>query len=610
MRLRRLPALAAASLVLAALGAAPAGAAIPGCAGPAAGGDWTLYGNTFDNHRDQTAEKTISPDNAGTLGAAWQTPMPDGGVVQSTPTVKDGCVFVGTDLGHVYAFNADTGHKVWESLGQGGGGNAFVGAGIIGAPTLADGKVYVAATKDGKSIVAAIDEATGAIDWQKVINDSPGAGADATPVPFGDGLLFQSYQGDESGPDSNPGFVIMDATDGTVLRETKIIPAADFANGDRGGSITATSAYDPEHKLFYAVNGNPASGHQNPITDSFLKIDADPLSPTFGKILASRRGDSESYPVPQDVDSPTCMHDLQWPVGPVSCVHFDMDFLASPNLWTADNGHLMVGALQKSGVYHAVDTTTMTEVWKTPVGPGCLACNLASPAMDGTTIYTITTDGNLYALDKETGVPKWVAPANGATQFHGVAVANGVVYVESDLGSLLAYSAADGTPLLEHPFPQDTSTINQDSGNSSGVSIARGTVFVTTKDSSTSTLFGFKLGAGSGTGGLPPVPAPPGGGGLPTGGQVVSGPGAANYGYVTAATVMTKGSSLSYTNIDVSRHDVVADTNGADGQPLFRSELAALNETVPVAGADKLDSGQYPFHCSLHPGLHGTLIVQ
>jgi len=593
--------------------AVPAGASAATCATtPSAGGDWTLYGGTFGNSRTQTAETTMSPDNAGTLGKVWATAMPDGGVIQSTPTVKDGCVFTGTDLGHVYAFNADTGAQVWESLGQGGGGNAFVGAGIIGAPVPADGRVYVTATKDGKSIVAAIDEVTGAILWQKVINDAPGAGADASPVPFGDHLLFQSYQGDESGPDSNPGFVIMDALDGTVLRETKIIPAADFANGDRGGSVTATTAYDPATKTFYAVDGNPANGHQNQITDSFLKIDGDPASPTFGRILASRRGDSESYPVPQDVDSPTCSHDLQWPVGPLSCVHTDMDFLASPNLWTAANGHLMAGALQKSGVYHAVDTTTMTEVWKATIGASCLGCNLASSAVDANAIYVVVSGGDLYALDKETGLPKWVAPGNGGTEFHGVAVANGVVYVESDFGSLNAYRAADGVPLLVHPFPQDTNTVNQDIGNSSGISVARNTVFVSTKDSSTSTLFAFKLGASGGAGGLPPVPTPPGGGGVPGGGtgQVVSGPGASSAGYVTPAAVMTAGGTLTYTNADIVRHDVVADDKGADGAPLFASPLISAGQSADVAGVAKLTAGQYAFHCSIHVGMQGTLVVQ
>ncbi|MDX6666134.1 MAG: quinohemoprotein ethanol dehydrogenase, partial [Solirubrobacteraceae bacterium] len=273
----------AAALAVLALGAGPAGAAVGGCAGPAAGGDWPFYGGTFDNHREQLGEKAISTANVSQLGLAWQLKMPDAGVIQSTPTVADGCVYTGTDIGDVYAVNADTGKVVWSRLLQGGGGNFAVGAGIIGAPAIANGLVYVAATKDGKSILFALDQATGAIVWTHVVDSDAGGGADSSPIPY-DGLIFQAYQGDESSTHSNPGFAIIDGSregGGRELVHTKVIPDADFAAGDRGGSIVDTPAYDPAQKIMYVGTGNPASPHANPRTDSLLKIDADPASPTF-----------------------------------------------------------------------------------------------------------------------------------------------------------------------------------------------------------------------------------------------------------------------------------------------------------------------------------------
>jgi polyvinyl alcohol dehydrogenase (cytochrome) len=597
--------------------AAPAGAAAaPGCAPPAAGGDWPLYGGTLDNHREQLAEKAISPDTASGLGLAWQLAMPDQGVIQSTPTVADGCVFTGTDLGDVYAINADTGKVVWARKLQGGGGNAFVGAGIIGAPAVADGLVYVAATAQGKSLEAALDEQTGEIVWAVLVDGDDGGGADSSPVPF-NGMVLQAYQGDESSNHSNPGFAILDGSregGGRILAHTKVIPAADFAAGDRGGSIVDTPTVDPVHKLAFVGTGNPASPKQNPRTDALLKIDVDPQSATFGQILASHRGKSDSYPAPGDVDSPACQTELQWPVGRFTCAQLDYNFLASPNLFTHSDGRQLFGGLQKAGVYTTVDTKTMAEVWQTTLGVPCFGCNLSSTAVDKDAIYVAVTGGNLYALDRDTGSIKWVVPATGGSHYEGLTVANGVVFTNNDVaGALEAFKAADGSPLLFHPFMQDTSAPMSDSGNSSGISVARNTVFVSSKAGSTSTLFAYKLGAGGGGGGgLPDPPEPPGGGGGPGGGgQVVSGPGAAGYGYATPVATTTVGGTLSYTNGDVARHDVVADAKGADGRPLFSSALAALGETVPVTGLDRVESGKtYGFHCSIHPGMKGQLIVR
>jgi polyvinyl alcohol dehydrogenase (cytochrome) len=607
---------AAAGLAL----AAPAGATtVPGCAAATSGGNWPIYGGTTDNHREQLAEKKISTATVSGLGLAWQTTLPDQGVIQSTPTVANGCVFTGTDLGNVYALNADTGKVVWSRKLQGGGGNAFVGAGIIGAPAVANGLVYVAATAQGKSLEAALDEATGKIVWTQLVDGDDGGGADSSPVPF-KGMLFQAYQGDESSNHSNPGFAILDASrtgGGRILAATKVIPDADFKAGYRGGSIVDTPTIDLKRMLAYVGTGNPASPKQHSRTDALLKIDVNPERSTFGQILGSARGKSDSYPAPDDVDSPACQTDLQWPVGRFTCMQLDYNFLASPNLFTHSDGRQLFGGLQKAGVFTTVDTKSMKQVWQTTLGVPCFGCNLSSTAVDKNGIYVAVTGGNLYSLDRDTGSIKWVVPGTGSMHYNGLAVANGVVFTNNDaVGGLEALNAADGTPLAFAPFMRETGTPMSDSGNSSGVSVARNTVFVASKSGSgsTSTLFAYKLGAGGGGGGgLPDLPDPPGGGGAApdAGGQVISGPGAANVGYATPVATTTAGGTVSYTNLDAVRHDVVANDKASDGSPLFSSTLAGTGETVPVDGIDRLESGKtYAFHCSLHPGMQGQLVVR
>jgi outer membrane protein assembly factor BamB len=463
---------------------------VPGCAGPAPGGDWPSYGGTIDNHRDQAAETTITKQNVGRLGLAWKVPMPDGGTIQSTPVAADGCVFTATSLGTVIAVNADNGRVVWRRALAGAGGIPLAGSGIVGAPAVANGRVYIGMTTTTASLEVALDEASGAVVWQHEVDTDNGGGIDSSPVPF-DGLIFQGFQGDESADHSNPGWVILDGSSGAILAKSHTIPAADYANGDRGGSIVDTPAIDPERKLVFAGTGNPASPHQNPRTDALLKIDADPASPGFGEVLAFHRGTSDSYPAPDDVDSPARQTDLQWPVGRFTCAQLDYNFLSSPSLFTAGDGRRLMGELQKSGVFLTVDTATMEPVWRATLAPPCFACNLGSTATDANGIYVPTIAGTLYSLNRDTGAVQWAVPLTGASHYNAVSVANGIVFDLNDLGLLQAFDASNGAPLLTRMV--DTAGPARDAGNSSGLSIARGSVFATSQTGSGSTLYAYRL---------------------------------------------------------------------------------------------------------------------
>jgi polyvinyl alcohol dehydrogenase (cytochrome) len=589
----------------------------PGCAGEAAagGGDWPFYSGVPDGVREQRAEKLITAGNVRDLGVAWKRGTPDGGVIHSTPVVSNGCVYTGTDLGNVYSVNAETGKVIWsQALGGGSeGSGTFEGAGIVGSPAVVDGLVYVGATTPKASVLSALDQATGQIVWQTVVDQDEGGGLDSSPVPY-DGMVFQAFKGDESSNHSNPGFVIVDGSregGGKILVKTHTIPAEDFKAGYRGGSMINTPAVDLKRKLIFAGTGNPVSPKQHPRTNALLKIDADPASPTFGKILASARGTSDSYPAPNDIESPFCQTELQWPLGRFSCAQLDYNFLASPNLWTSSSGRPMLGALQKSGVYTAVYADTMEQAWQATLGIPCLGCNLSSTAADKNGIYVAVTGGNLYSLNRETGAIQWATPLTGGMRYNGVAVANGILYSLNDaIGTLQAFDVKSGAPLFAHPFTRDNQTPMHDMGNSSGVSVARNTVFATSQWEGTSTLFALKLNARGGGGEEEPPsgepPPPPGdGGGAPSGeGVIATGPGAASYGYLTPVATVGKGGTVSYTNVDAVRHNV------RSTQGLFRSELADAGQTVPVTGAEKLAPGTYEFFCEPHPNMKGQLTVR
>lgn len=91
---------------------------------------------------------------------------------------------------------------------------------------------------------------------------------------------------------------------------------------------------------------------------------------------------------------------------------------------------------------------------------------------------------------------------------------------------------------------------------------------------------------------------------------VVAGPDAATVGaYAPPATVLPRGGGLSFTNLDLIRHTLTSDALQPDGYtPVFNVGVNPA-QRAEVPGVGSLPPGVYPFHCSLHPNLRGTLAV-
>jgi polyvinyl alcohol dehydrogenase (cytochrome) len=141
-------------------------------------------------------------------------------------------------------------------------------------------------------------------------------------------------------------------------------------------------------------------------------------------------------------------------------------------------GRLLVGEGQKSGVYHAVDASTMKGEWKTLVGnPSFVGGIVGSTAFDGGHVYgPLTVGGYVFALDADVGTNSWFSPiGDGPHLSNPVAVANGVVYAVDFRGFLRAIDAATGAPLAAIPmWPSGNGSPTLSWG---GVSIARGSVY-------------------------------------------------------------------------------------------------------------------------------------
>ena len=94
-------------------------------------------------------------------------------------------------------------------------------------------------------------------------------------------------------------------------------------------------------------------------------------------------------------------------------------------------------------------------------------------------------------------------------------------------------------------------------------------------------------------------------------GAIAAGPTASATGFATPVMVMRQGGCATFTNTEEMQHDVTSnDRDPLTRRPLFSSEYTGVRETKPIRGVENLPPGDYPFACSLHGGMTGTLLVR
>jgi len=459
------------------------------CSADDAGGAWPSYGHDIANTRTQPDEHGLGPAAAGSLAPAWSVTTP--GALQSTPVVSGGCVYVATTNGLVLALDARDGREVWRhqitivAPGSTGGG-------IVGAPAVDHGRLIVLVSETSRPYALALDTHTGAVAWQSApFSTQVGTYTNASPA-VAHGVVVAGWSPTEGDSTEQGGVVLLDATSGATLATVFTVPLADQAKGYAGGGIWSTAAFD-RAGYAYVGAGNPNSKTvEHAHTNAILRIDVDRSRTTFGTVVASYKGNVDQYDAALQAVSqlPTCAAsetNTQWPLDDPVCGQLDLDFGASPNLMTDAAGRLLVGDLQKSGTYHVAHAADMTPAWSTLVGGTCQACNAASTAYDGRSVYVDGVPGGaLWSLDATTGARNWVAPVADGTHYQSISTAAGVVWTIDGNGFLDGWSAADGSVVVKRPISLDVSAVAAGLV-SSGVAIADHTVFAAASDPSSTT---------------------------------------------------------------------------------------------------------------------------
>ncbi len=463
-----------------------------------------MYGHDLANTRVQPAESTLPPRRAATLLPAWRysTRKPPSALtyvdLDITPIVARGCVFVANAGGDVAALDAATGRRLW--LRHVHAPKSGLDTGIfLGTPFVNGDRLLVIVNESGGPYVLALDIETGAVRWKSPpIDDYPGAYSHASPIVH-NGVVFAGFSVPEGDPKGQGGFALVDAADGRILAKTYTVPEADWGRG-AGGGIWSTPAVDPASGYAFFGSGNPFSKQtEHERTNAILKADLDRRRSTFGRIVASYKGEiDQALPLLRDITQPTTcklipenppalvpfppfLPDLNQLRDSYGCLQLDLDFGGSANLFSGADGRLLVGELQKSGVYHIIHADDMSRRRRVSLGISCLLCNGASTAYDasnGAVIAAISPGATMVSFRVGNGKLRWASPIGDVIHYQPPAIADGVAYSIDSNGFLDAWDVRTGVPVLRRALAADGAPFAIGALASGGVTIANHTVYV------------------------------------------------------------------------------------------------------------------------------------
>ena len=473
--------------------------------------DWNGWGVDSGNARFQSAPG-LTFDQVPHLKLKWAFGFPQGNSAYSEPAVVGGRVFVGSDTGFVYSLSAKTGCAFWSFKA-----NAGVRTGIVVGPGKGTAAKQIAYFGDIRGNVYAVDAATGTQIWTVRADTHRLSRVTGSPSLYAGRLYVPISSLEESGA-GNPNYecctfrgalAVYNATTGKLIWKSYTIaqPAQPLRKtslgvqlwGPAGAGLWSAPTLDPKRQAVYVSTGNAYTQPAAETSDAIMAFDMK----TGKRLWANQVRANDAYirdcpgkyrpSVPTENKSETCPAEL----GP------DVDFGNAPMLRTLPNGRSLIIIGQKDGNAWGLDPDNKgAVVWQRLLGAGIDngggGMQWGSAADDHSAYFPLTRGGKgfgLASLNLATGELEWRAsPPMGSTA--PASVIPGVVFSGSNLGTMYAYSTADGRELWHYDTDHSFTTVNgveAKGGGFNGASgpvIANGMLFV---PSGYSDLFGGQL---------------------------------------------------------------------------------------------------------------------
>lgn len=478
-------------------------------AGPAPNADWPMWQFDSQGSRYNRNETTLTPANVGSLQLKWAFAFPNAVAQSSQPAVVDGVLYSGGRDGKMYALDARTGATRWV-FDTGTALEHIPAYGLRDGPAVAGGRVYFG---DNAANLWAVDTSTGHELWHTRLDTHPLSIITSSPLVFENHVYIGVSSQEEGGGLLDPLYpccsfrgsvVSVDAASGAVQWKYSTLAQPTTRTGPpgpslspSGGAIWSSPTIDPATRTLYYTSGNPYTGTPDDL-ESIGAIDIDTGTRRWVNSLT-----------PNDTWNVRCIIPPAGGACPVP--GRDFDFGAHANIFEID-GRKVVGAGQKTGVYHLLDATDGTIVWQTQLsvptsplpieGAESLAGIQWGASYDGSRLYVATygaNPGTLFALDPGDGHLLWRTPnpADGClidlppvpmdplcqeSMPNAVSSSPGLVYEGSMDGKMRVFSADTGAILWEYNTHRPFRTVNGVPGiggglNGNGAVVANGMLY-------------------------------------------------------------------------------------------------------------------------------------
>ncbi len=253
--------------------------------------DWPTYHGSHSGNRFSALDQ-IHRGNIADLAVGWFFPVPDQAMIEGTPIVIDGIMYV-TAVNQVFALDAATGREIWQysqPRTEGLMGDASIG---LNRGVAIRGNLLFTVTDHAHAI--ALNRWNGQLVWDVEMADyRDHYGAIAAPLVVGD-LVYFGISGGDTGL---RGFLdAYRAESGERAWRFWTIPAPGEPGAETWGdpevlakgcgATWLTGSYDPELDILYWATGNPCpdlNGDRRP-GDNLYTNSVLALMPTTGELL-------------------------------------------------------------------------------------------------------------------------------------------------------------------------------------------------------------------------------------------------------------------------------------------------------------------------------------